>query len=140
MDINVDDNLSLLQTINILSIKRVIKDNQTDASNLIIDICNKADQGISIPKKEAMEAIEMTEELNKRFSLGYLIACVPNENYEEQELVCEWEHCIEKMPYLSWPADYRCHNFGHKCPGGIDKVSDCDKRISDINKSRFING
>lgn len=140
MNLDVDNNFSISKTINILYKQNILSKDQTEALKLIIEMCNKAIHGISISKEEALEIIEITDELNKSFAVGYSIGFVPNENYEEQGLLCEWEHCIERMPLSGEITDLSCPVFGHDCPGGINKVLECNKRIQDIDQSRFQDG
>ncbi len=117
---------------------RVLSSEQFSALKKIISICNKAIHGASVSKSEAEEIIGLTEQLNGSFSTGYSIDLSVNTEYEKQGLLCEWEHCIELMPLSEKPTKLSCPVFGHNCPGGLVKVSSCDRTIAEIPKSRFI--
>jgi len=104
----------------------VLSSEQVTALRKIIDMCNKAIHGYYVSEDEAREIIHLTDDLNKSFPVGYSIDFSPNENYKKQDLVCEWEHCIEHMP-LKQRTNKSCPIFGHDCPGGADKVSKCEK-------------
>lgn len=50
----------------------------------------------------------------------------PNEAWEEQGLLCQWEHCVETMPPgTSYYVKTECPVFKHLCPGDADQVSRC---------------
>jgi hypothetical protein len=100
---------------------------QVTALRKIIDMCNKAIHGYEISVIEAREIIQLTEDLNKSFPVGYSMDFSPNEDYEKQGLLCAWEHCIEHMPLKQRTTNESCPIFGHECPGGADKVSECKK-------------
>jgi hypothetical protein len=94
----VKDKLSIFTLIETIKEKNMLSSEQISALRKIFNMCNKAIHGFPISEEEAREIIDLAEELNKTFSLGYSIDFSPNFNYEEQDLTCEWEHCIEWMP------------------------------------------
>jgi len=118
---------TLFEIIEALPKEGVLSFEQVTALRKIIDMCNKAIHGYEISTVEAREIIQLTEDLNKSFPVGYSIDFSPNENYEKQKLLCEWEHCIEHMPLKQRTTIQSCPIFGHNCPGGSDKVSKCKK-------------
>lgn len=130
--------LTISKLIEVIRINEMLSFEQINALRNIIDMCNKAIHGYLISKEEAMEIIELTEELNKSFSIGYSIDFSENPDYEKHGLVCEFEHCIEMMPILEEPTENSCQIFGHECPLGFERVSNCTKTIKDIPSSRFI--
>jgi len=115
----------------------VIRKYQSDALQQITKLCNEAVHGGKVSEQEAIEVIDLTFRLSESFSLGYSINFQPNPNYEEQELLCEWEHCIEHFPLREGSDDRSCHVFGHDCPGGIGTQTKCQKTIDDIPDERF---
>jgi hypothetical protein len=118
---------SLSQIIDSLMEREILSSEQISALRKIIEMCNKAIHGYEISKDEVREIVDLTEELNKSFSIGYSISFYPNDNFEKQGLVCPWEHCIEFMPLLMRQTSASCPIFGHNCPGGTDQVSVCKK-------------
>ena len=72
--------------------------------------------------------------------VGYSTDLTKNEDYAEQGLLCEWEHCIENMPL---PTDrsspLSCRVFGHCCPGGVSGVASCDKTFETFPQKRLWN-
>lgn len=111
---------------------------QVNALQKIVGMCNKAIHGSLISQEEARKIVDLTEELNKTFSIGYSIDFSPNSDYEKHSLLCEWEHCIEWMPLTEEPTEISCPVFGHNCPGGVEKVSECGKATEDIPSNRFM--
>jgi len=72
-------------------------------------------------------------------AVGYSTDYTPHEDYEEQGLLCRWEHCIENMPLpASQHSPLSCPVFGHCCPGGVLEVASCDKSIGDVPEKRFV--
>lgn len=118
--------------------KGIISYEQGDALNKIVAICNKAIHGANVSKEEAREIIELTERLNKSFSVGYFINFEANKEYSQQGLLCEWEHCVEHFPLEEEKTELSCPVFDHDCPGGIEARKVCDKGIDDLTKKRFI--
>lgn len=118
--------------------KEFLSYDQINALQKIVTMCNEAIHGSLISKEESTEIIDLTEELNKSFSIGYSIDFSTNPDYKQHGLACEWEHCIELMPLTEEETQNSCPLWGHNCPGGIDKISECHKTIDDIPKSRFI--
>jgi len=73
------------------------------------------------------------------YSIGYSVDFTPNQDYAEQDLFCEWEHCIEWMPLSKENTELSCPIWGHNCPGGVEMISKCDKKKEDFPKERFMN-
>lgn len=138
LDIPMRDKLQISKLIEGVSRKELLSFEQITALRKIVNMCNKAIHGSLISEEEAKEIIDLAEELNKTFSIGYSIDFSPNLDYEKHGLICEWEHCIEWMPLTEEPTEYSCPIFGHNCPGGVEKVSKCGKTIEDIPINRFI--
>ena len=137
LKLNTRDSLSVSGLIKIIENRALLSPEQVGALHKIIDMCNKAIHGSDISKTEARKIIDLAEELNKTFSIGYSIDFSPNLDYKNHGLLCEWEHCIEWMPLSARPTKRSCPVFGHNCPGGIEKVSVCEKGVTDIPKNRF---
>lgn len=116
----------------------VISDEQGEALNAIVNMCDKAVHGAQVSKEEAREIIVLTERLNKSFSVGYSINFEANKDYARQDLLCEWEHCVEHFPLEEKETELSCPVFGHDCPGGIEARKACDRNINDIPEKRFI--
>lgn len=137
LDLPTKDKLPISKLIESARRKELLSSEQITALRKIVNMCNKAIHGSLISKKEAREIIDLAEELNRTFSIGYSIDFSPNLDYAEHGLICEWEHCIEWMP-LTEPTEYSCPVFGHNCPGGVEKIAKCGKTIEDIPSNRFI--
>ncbi len=118
--------------------RELLSYDQISALQNIIKMCNEAIHGSLVSKEEATEIIDLTEELNKSFSTGYSIDFSANPEYDQHGLLCEWEHCIELMPLTDKRTRNSCPIWGHNCPGGIEKISECEKTIGDIPSTRFI--
>lgn len=116
----------------------VISEFQADALITISNMCNKAVHGADVTIEEAEEIMELTERLNNSFAVGYSINFEQNIDFENNGLVCEWEHCVEYFPLAEKRNDLSCPVFGHDCPGGIESRAKCNKSIEDIEPNRFI--
>jgi hypothetical protein len=138
LDLPMRDRLSISKLIGAVSRKELLSFEQITALRKIINMCNKAIHGSLISREEAREIIDLAEELNKTFSIGYSIDFSPNPDYARHGLICEWEHCIEWMPLTEEPTEYSCPVFGHNCPGGVERISKCSKTIEDIPIDRFM--
>ena len=119
----------LSEIIDALVYRGVLRSEQVSALRKIIEMCNKAVHGYDITKREAKDIVNLMEELNQSFSIGYSISFYPNENFDKQGLVCEWEHCIEFMPLTSKRTIASCPIFGHNCPEGSNHSTECRKAI-----------
>ena len=65
--------------------------------------------------------------------VGYSEDFTPNEWWEEQGLLCEWEHCIEKRPAnTGYYKRDSCPIFGHLCPSGAEQVKRCKKIATEL--------
>lgn len=66
-------------------------------------------------------------------TLGESEDFTPNELWEEQGLICEWEHCIENMALVTvlW-SRYKCPVFGHKCPGKKEQIVKCKNIATEL--------
>jgi hypothetical protein len=117
----------LSENIDALMCRGILSSEQVSALRKIIDMCNKAVHGYDVSKREAKDIVNLMEELNQSFSIGYSISFCPNENFEKQGLVCEWEHCIEFMPLPSKRTSASCPIFGHNCPEGSNHATACRK-------------
>lgn len=117
---------------------KIIKSEQGKAINEISNVCNEAVHGATISGEIATEIVELTERLNRSFAVGYSISCSPNTYFEEQGLLCEWEHCIERFPLRDEPAEISCQVFGHDCPGGIESRTRCGLDFQNTSKGRFV--
>jgi hypothetical protein len=109
----------------------ILSSEQVSALRKIIDMCNKAIHGYDVSKREAKDIVNLMEELNQSFSIGYSIDFTKNKDYKKQGLECEWEHCIEFMPLGKRATEKSCPIFGHDCPGGASKVSECEPRAKE---------
>lgn len=125
---------SLSSMMNRLKDKGWLEQEQIEALNRIMKMCNKAVHGLKVERSVAEEIIGLAEELNKTFSMGYYINIAENHNYKKHNLFCEWEHCIELMPLPHDTSNKACPVFGHECPGGSEKVLKCDKRIDRLHE------
>ena len=62
-------------------------------------------------------------------------------DYKEKGLFCEYEYCIEEQPlHLNGNDTLSCSVWGHNCPGGINKILTCGKKISDMPEERIYRG
>jgi multisubunit Na+/H+ antiporter MnhG subunit len=127
---------TLSEFIEVLKIKEILNPEQVSALRKIVDMCNKAVHGYTISKEEAKEIVDLADKLNQSFSVGYSIDFSKNENYKKHGLECEWEHCIEFMPLGEERTEKSCPIFGHDCPEGSDKASECEpKALESIAKT-----
>lgn len=138
LDIPVNKQYSILKMLGIFKNNKFLSSYQFNALWNIVTMCNQAIHGSLISKEEAKEIIDIAEELNKSFPNGYSIDFSINPTYEQHGMACEWEHCIELMPLTEDRTPNSCPLWGHNCPGGIDKISKCNKTIKDIPGSRFV--
>jgi hypothetical protein len=114
-----------------------LHESQLSAIFEIVSMCNEAVHGASVTRDEAISIIELTDKLNQSFPTGYSISLIPNEEYAQNDYVCEYEHCIEEMPLGDDGDSASCHIYGHVCPGGAEHREECEKSIEDIPLHRF---
>lgn len=126
---------NLSDFIRVLKMKGILYPEQVIALRKIVNMCNKAIHGYAISRDEATEIVNLAEELNQSFAVGYSIDFSKNENYRKQGLVCEWEHCIEFMPLGMRRTAKSCPIFGHDCPEGAGKASKCEPNLKPIRDS-----
>ena len=129
--------ITISESTRLLLDHELISEEQSEAIRTITQICNKAVHGAAVTAAEATEILALANRLNKSFPTGYSLNFFPNAGYEEQRLLCAWEHCIEEMPLTEEPTDLSCPAFGHDCPGGLDARENCKNTIKDIPPERF---
>lgn len=137
LDLPIRNEWSISKLIEAVRKQELLSSEQVTALQKIASMCNKAIHGSLISKTEARKIVDLTDELNRTFYVGYSIDFSPNLDYEKHGLLCEWEHCIEQMPLAAERTELSCHVFGHNCPGGVERVSECSKTIKDIPSNRF---
>ncbi len=123
---------TIKQYVEVLLKKNYISSDQAEAFNTILNMCNKAVHGAELSKSQAKEIITLMERLNNSFSLGYSINVNPNDIFEEQGLICEWQHCIENFPIHKEETILSCPIFGHDCPGGKKAKENCGISKEDL--------
>lgn len=133
-----DMDLTLFNIIIRLKDKGWLYQEQVEAISRIIYMCDKAMHGHKIPLSDAQNIISLADDLNHTFGVGYFPNFYANESFDEQGLLCEWEHCIELMPLHEERSNIDCPVFGHECPGGVSKVVKCGKSTKDIPINRFV--
>ncbi len=138
LDIPVKGRMILPKIIKALEEKNTLNHRQIKALKKILDMCNQAIHGVDVTNEEAEQIIDLADELNNNFSVGYSIDFSQNKNHEEHGLLCEWEHCIEWLPLTEENTELSCPVFGHNCPGDREGVTKCQKSIDDIPKVRFL--
>lgn len=138
LGLSIRNEQSMSKLIEAVKKQGLLSSEQVAALQKIVSMCNKAIHGSLISKTEAKDIIDLAEELNRTFSVGYSVDFSPNLDYEKHGLICEWEHCIEWMPLTAEPTELSCPVFRHNCPGGVEKISICGKTIKDIPSNRFI--
>jgi len=129
--------ITISESTRLLLDHELISEEQSEAIRTITQICNKAVHGAAVTAAEATEILALANRLNKSFPTGYSLNFFPNAGYEEQRLLCAWEHCIEEMPLTEEPTDLSCPAFGHDCPGGLDARENCKNTMKDIPPERF---
>ena len=127
LDLPIRNEWSISKLVDAMRKQELLSPEQVSALQKIVNMCNKAIHGSLISKTQAREIIDLADELNKSFSIGYSLDFSANPDYEEHGLVCEWEHCIEWMPLTEAPRDLSCPTFAHNCPGGVERVSECTR-------------
>ncbi|MEW6142375.1 MAG: hypothetical protein AB1597_04360 [Chloroflexota bacterium] len=127
---NNTGNLTPLLLIDLVRRFKILSLEQVSALQKIVRMCKRAIHGDSVSKAQAKEIINLAEQLNRSFPTGYSIDLSPNVEYEQNGLICEWEHCIELMPLSDERTGLSCQVFGHNCPGGLTTRSSCTKTIS----------
>lgn len=132
------DRKSVSRIVDDLDDEAILYPEQISALKKVLNMCNKAIHGVSVSYEDAEKIVDIADELNRSFSIGYSINFSPNDNYKAYGLNCEWEHCIEWLPLTEEDTELSCPVFGHNCPGGKAKVAKCRKTIEDIPKNRFV--
>lgn len=133
-----DINLTLFSIVTQLKDKGWLYQEDVEALSRIIYMCDKAVHGHKISLSDARNIINLADDLNHTFGVGYFPNFNTNESFDEQGLLCEWEHCIELMPLHEERSNRDCPVFGHECPGGVSQVIKCDKSINDIPDDMFV--
>lgn len=80
---------------------------------------------------DAQRAAALAAAFNAHFGMGYSPNCEPHPCWEKEGLVCNYEHCIEWMPFPDGDEGEEqrgCPKFGHCCPGGPEAVRECRER------------
>ena len=114
---------------------RVIHHEQGKALITIYKLCSEAIHGAKMEKDDAVEVISLVKRLNSSFSIGYFINTNKNELYQEHELLCPWQHCVELFPVSSLENPDECHVFGHECPGGRNFAAGCEINQERVRKN-----
>jgi hypothetical protein len=70
---------------------------------VLLEISEIALMSGDVEPADALRVIAVADVLNQTISLGYSLSFEPNENWEEQGLICQYEHCIENMPLPPTP-------------------------------------
>lgn len=65
---------------------------------VLLDISENALMSGDVEPADALRVIAVADVLNQTTNLGYSLSFEPNENWEAQGLICQYEHCIENMP------------------------------------------
>src|SRR5262249_30022358 len=119
------DRMSLGSVIRFLQQRERLTPEQAELLHELLNLRNLAVHGREISREDALRFFALVERLNDSVSLGYSIDFEPNEDWEDQGLICKYEHCIEHMPLRSDRWEGSCEIFGHDCPGGSDQVNQC---------------
>lgn len=73
-------------------------------------------------------------------AMGYVPIFKPNYAFDSQKrTACEWEHCIEFMPLEKDRTENSCSIFGHNCPEGKIRTSQCKAIKEELMKKLGIN-
>jgi hypothetical protein len=116
---------SLVQAVRTLKARNRLDDQQAALLMDIVQMRNLAVHGGPIDRADAYKFFSAVERLNGSLGLGYSLDLSPNPDWEEQGLICLYEHCIEHMPLSAENTDLSCPVFGHDCPGGRSEVEIC---------------
>jgi hypothetical protein len=103
---------SLQWAIDYLLRAHVLHSEQAVLLKQLVDLRNLAVHGREITEEDARRFFGIVEELNDSVSLGYSPNFAPNEKWEEQGLICKYEHCIEHMPLHEKRWAGSCGLFG----------------------------
>jgi hypothetical protein len=117
--------LPLPRAINLLREKGLIDRSQQTLLRQLLDLRKLAVHGQQISAEDAYKFFSVVERLNDSVALGFSIDFSPNEQWVEQGLICQYEHCIEHMPLRQERGNGSCPVFGHDCPGGVAQVQTC---------------
>ena len=120
---------SLGEFVGLLREKEVLSQEEYNALRKIINLCNLAVHGYAVSRKEAEDILDLAEQLNKSFSVGYSIDFNKNGDYKKHGLDCPWEHCIEHMPLEGERTEKSCPIFGHDCPEGSQMTKKCIPKV-----------
>jgi hypothetical protein len=86
---------------------------QTVLLKVLLDISQDALMSGDVEPADALRVIAVADVLNQSIRLGYSLSFEPNEHWQEQGLICEYEHCIENMPVPPIPrseqVSWRAH-------------------------------
>jgi hypothetical protein len=116
---------SLGQVVRILRVKGRLNEEQAALLMDVIQMRNLAVHGGPIDRTDAHNFFAAVQRLNESMSLGYSLDFLPNSDWEQQGLICPYEHCIEHMPLPEKTTEVSCPVFGHDCPGGPLEVGIC---------------
>jgi len=109
-----------------------------DEARVLLDLIrlrNLAVHGDPIEKEDAYKFFSTVESLND-LALGYSLNLAPNEKWGAEGLICQFGHCIERMPLRSEGGERSCPVFGHDCPGGTRQVKACKSEARSAGASR----
>jgi CxxC motif-containing protein len=105
---------------------------QYNSLKKIINLCNMAVHGYLVSHNEARDILDLAEDLNRSFSIGYSLDFTKNMDYRKHGLECMWEHCIEHMPLTEERTENSCPVFGHNCPDGSKRAKECMPKLKKV--------
>jgi len=74
---------------------------------VLLDVVDQALLSGDADETDANRIIGLVDTINLSFPIGYSPNFAPNEDWEDQGLICEYEHCIEHMPLPDVPRSER---------------------------------
>lgn len=80
---------------------------QTTLIRVLLEALDQALLSSEADETDANRLIGLVDTLNLSFPIGYSPNFSPNRHWDEQGLICEYEHCIENMPLPDIPRSER---------------------------------
>jgi hypothetical protein len=115
---------SLEEMVSYVAASNRLRPEQAVLLKVLLDISESALMSGAVSSADAMRVIGVADVLNQSIRLGYSLDFDPNPDWEEQGLICQFEHCIENMPLPEIPRSeqerWRAHISKGLASGAYD--------------------